>query len=281
MPALLARALAARALTPAALPAAALGAPAEAVDPLASLDDDFAGTDVLEARGWTIYNDGTIDAQQVSGGVVFLQSTGGGAADAWWYSQPGPFRQDGALVYKLVDGDFDVRARVEVRNAADTGSPTGGVASEWRFAGIAVHDPAGLISGEFNYIHIALGGDPNGANRVEWKVTDDDGAAPQSTFGSAAGSAPLDYDLRIVRVGQTLTLSYRRTDEGEPLGSDLSWSTLETIEKDANTPARTGGATPVAFPSEVAVGIMPPYAGPQTDLDCVLTVDAIRFRTVS
>lgn len=240
-------------------------------DELAALDDDFSGTDGLEARGWSIYGASTIATQTIAGGELLLESTTGGSG-AWWYSQPG-FVQDGALIYKLVTGDFDARLRCRQRNAAGTGSPTGGVALEWRFAGLQV---SGL---DGNYAHIALGGSPNGANRIEWKVTDDDGAGgSQSTFDDVAGSATLDYDLRIERVGQILALSYRRSDLGEVLGSNVGWVELETIEKDSNTPPRTGGATPVAFPDELAVGIMPPYAGPQTDLDQQFTVEAFRIR---
>jgi hypothetical protein len=281
MPALAPTALAPVALTPTALAPRALGAADGETDPLAALDDDFSGTDDLATRGWTIYGGATIATQTISGGELLLESTGGGAADAWWYSQPG-FVQDGALIYHLVEGDFDARIRCRQRDAAGTGSPTGGVALEWRFAGLAVHDPAGFVSGAFNFVHIALGGSPNGANRIEWKVNDDDGAGgSQSTFDDVAGSADLDYDLRIERVGQICALSYRRVDSGEPLSSDTGWVALETIEKDANTPARTGGATPIAFPDELAVGIMPPYAGPQTDLDQRFVVEDFRIRTAS
>ncbi len=285
MPALTPTALAPVALSPVALAPAVLEA-VEETDSLAELDDDFTGTDSLEDRGWLIYGAGTIATQTVSGGELLLESTtGGSSSGTWWYSQPGPFRQDGALVYRLVTGDFDARIRVRQRNAAGTGNPTGGVALEWRFGGLAIHDPAGLVSGEFNFVHIAAGGSPNGADRIEAKVTDDDGGAnPQSTFDDELGSGDGDYDLRTVKVGQVVTLSYRRVDSGEPLASDVGFTTVAmgAVHKDANTPARTGGAAPVAFSSdEVAVGIMPPYAGPQTDLDQRFVVEAFRIRTVS
>lgn len=282
MPVLRCTALAAPALACEVVPTVVVGAEAaeEDLDELAALDDDFSGTDGLEDRGWLLHNAATIATQTVSGGELLLESTTGGAAGAWWYSQPG-LRQQGGLAYVLVDGDFDARIRCRQRDAAGTGSPTGGVALEWRFAGLAAHDPAGLASGEPSYVHVAVGGSPNGANRLEWKVTDDDGVSPQSTFDDVAGSADLDYDLRMERVGQTIALSYRRVDSGELLASDTGWSDLEVIEKDADTPARTGGATPTAFPDELAVGIMPPYAGPQTDLDQRFVVEAFRIRRPS
>ena len=271
-------------IVPASLRAASFSGESAPVDPLAALSDTFDGTDSLTDRGWTIYNAGTISDQTVSGGELHLTSTTGGAAGAWWYSQPsGPtLTEDGALVYKTVTGNFDVRARIRVRNAAGTGSPSA-AALEWRFAGIQVQDPAGLGAGtNFNYVHIGLGSDPGGQNRIEWKVTDDDGAlSNRSTFASDAGSADLDYDLRIVRDGQIFRLYYRRTDLGETLASDVGWTqvSIGDIVKDQNTPARTGGATPVAFPDTLAVGIMPPYAGPQVTLDLQCWVEEIRFST--
>lgn len=248
-------------------------------DPLNASSDAFSLAGALVDRGWTIYNGATIATQDVTGGEVHLESTTGGSAGAWWYSQPsGPaLRENGALVYKLVTGNFDARGRFRVRNAAGTGSPTT-AALEWRFAGIQAQDPAGLVSGFFNYVHIALGSDPNGTNRAEWKVTDDNGAASfRSTFASDPISAPLDYDLRMVRSGQTFRLYYRA--HGLPLLSDAGWSEVSVgpIVKDQNTPARTGGATPVAFPDTLAVGIMPPYAGPQVTLDLRAWCEGIVF----
>lgn len=273
----------------AAMSGRALGEPdvVAPVDPLAELSDDFEAAGSLTDRGWTIYNVGTISTQTVSGGELHLQTTTGGSGGAWWYSQPsGPtLTEDGALIYKLVTGNFDVRARFRVRNAAGTASPSA-AALEWRFAGLQVQDPAGLAGGtNFNYVHIGLGSDPTGGarqNAIEWKVTDDDGGTSnRSTFASDAGTAPLDYDLRIVRDDQTFSLYYRRTDSGETLASDVGWSLISigAIVKDENTPARTGGATPVAFPEELAVGIMPPYAGPQVTVDLQCWVEEIQFST--
>lgn len=252
------------------------------VDPLAALSDTFDGSESLTARGWTVYNASDLSDQTVSGGELHLSSTTGGEPGSHWYSQiSGPLERDGSLVYKLVSGNFDCRARFRVRNAANSGSPSA-AANEWRFAGLQAQDPAGLISTAFNYVHVGLGSDPSGQNRIEWKVTDSGGGTgPQSTFASDAGSADLDYDLRMVRSGQTFGLYYRRTDSGEALDSNASWTQVSVgdIEKDSGTPTRTGGATPVAFPAELAVGIMPPYAGPQSTVDLQCWVEEIRFAT--
>lgn len=251
-------------------------------DALEALSDNFGGsaTDV-EARGWTWYGESTIATQTVSGGELHLEGTTGGAAGAWWYSSTsGPTLENGNILYKLVTGDFDVRARVRVRNAAGSGSPSS-AAFEWRFAGIQAQDPDGLTSGRFNYVHLALGADPNGQNRLEWKVTDDDGATGDSTFDSEAVSAPLDYDLRMVRDGQTFRLYYRASVAGISLRDATGFAQIGIgdIEKDSNTPARSGGTGPVAFPSTLAVGIMGPYSGPTATLDLQIWIEEIVFTT--
>lgn len=250
-------------------------------DPLADLSDDFDGAEGLIERGWSIYDpDARITEQMVANGEVSLGVSGGGASGAWWYSQIPTTRQQGAFIYHVVDGDFDMRARVRVRNELGTGSP-GSAVGEWRFGGLQVQSPDGLTVGEPNYVHIALGSDPSGQNRVEWKTTDDDGLTPQSTFASEAGAAPLDYDLRIVRRGQIFRLFYRRSDIAD-LPSDLLWVEVagSPVERDADYPPRIGGATPVPMPDSVYAGMMPPYAGPQGIVDLRLFVEEIRYSSI-
>lgn len=262
-------------------PACAANVIGQKRDPLVALSDDFSGSDDLATRGWTVYNAADLSDDTISSGELHLSTTTGGDPGTHWYSQiSGPQERDGALIYKLIRGNFDARLRIRIRNAANTGSPSA-AAGEWRFAGLQAQDPAGLISGEYNYAHVALGSDPNGQNRIEWKVTDSGGATgPQSTYDSDAGSADLDYDLRLVRRGQAIDLYYRRTDAGEALPSNTGWVALSvgTLLKDSATPARIGSATPVAFPDELAVGIMPPYAGPQTSVDLQAWCEDIRFK---
>lgn len=263
------------------LPAAG-GVGAVVTDPLADLSDDFSTAGSLTDRGFTVFNPSVIATSTVSGGALTLTGTVGGAGGAHWYSQPGVNRA-GAIAYKLVTGDFDVRARCRVTNLAGTDVPPN-AGGEWRFAGIQVQEPAGLGSTVYNYVHLGLGSDPNGARRIEWKVTDSGGAvSPYSTYGSDAGSGAteLAYDLRIVRVGQLFYLYYRLISAGEALASDLLWSAISVspISKDTNSPARFGGTTPVAFSSELAVGIMPPYAGPQASIDIRLVVEEILYST--
>lgn len=247
-------------------------------DALGSLADNFGGTVTdVEARGWAWFRDSTIATQTVSSDELHLESTAGGAGDSWWYSSSvGPVLQAGNLLYKLVTGDFDLRARVRVRDAAGTGSPSS-AGGEWRFAGIQAQEPDGLTGGRYNYVHLGLGADPSGQNRLEWKVTDDDGVDGDSTFGSEAVAAPLDYDLRMVRVGQTISLSFRASVSTVSLRSATGFTAISIgdIEKDANTPARSGTTGPVAFGNTLAVGIMGPYSGPTATLDCQMWVEEI------
>jgi hypothetical protein len=235
-------------------PSQAASSPA---DPLSVLDDDFEdGSADPTERGWTWYQESTVATAEVADGELHLESTTGGAAGAWIYNE-----NRGNLLHKPVRGDFDFRSRWRVRNAAGSGSPTGGVPIEWRFAGPGVADPD---DAEHNSLHLKLGGDPDGQNRIEWKTTDGD----VSTWAAVAGSAPLDYDLRIVRQGQVFLLYYRRTDAGYALESDAGWTLVQTIDRTDNAvPARTGGAAAVAMPNEVWIYLTGGYAGPQTDLD--------------
>jgi hypothetical protein len=250
-------------------------------DPLELLSDNFGGdvTDV-ESRGFTWYGESTIATQTVSGGELHIEGVGGGATGAWWYSSGGVTLENGNLLYKSVTGDFDVRARVRVRNAAGSGSPST-AALEWRFAGLQAQDPAGLAGGRFNYVHLGLGADPNGQNRLEWKVTDDDGVTGDSTFDSEAVAAPLDYDLRMVRDGQTFRLYFRASVSTVSLRSAAGFTQIGIgdIEKDANTPARSGVTGPIAFPDTLAVGIMGPYSGPTPTLDLQIWIEEIVYIT--
>lgn len=236
----------------------------EVVDPALFIDDFESGDPLLENRGWTWFDEATVATQTMAGGELHLVSTTGGAGEAWWYNT-----ENGNLLHKTVTGDFDARARLRVRNAAGTGSPSS-AALEWRFAGIAVHDPDRAT--ELNYVHAMLGADPNGQNRIEWKTTDDS----VSTWDSVAGAAPLDYDLRIVRTGQVLTLSYRAFDADlEPgdedyvaLADDSGWTVYQPIDRDDNaTPARLGGAPAVNLPNTLQIGLTGGYAGPTATLD--------------
>ena len=255
------------------------GQPSEAetspADPLSVLDDDFEDgpTDPTD-RGWTFFQESTVDTAEVVDGELHMVSTTGGASGAWIYNE---YR--GNLLHKSVTGDFVVRVRCRVRNAAGTGSPTGGVPLEWRFGGgINITDPD---DSEHNSLHMMFGGDPDGENRGEWKTID--GAV--ALWGSVPLAGPLDYDAEVARTGQVFVLSVRAydaelgpEDEGYvSLEDDAGFTVVQTIDRDDDTqPAR---ASAVPMPATVWICLTGGYAGPQTDLDIQAWFERVIVRT--
>lgn len=255
------------------------GQPSEAetspADPLSVLDDDFEGepSDPTD-RGWTFFQESTIDTAEVADGELHMVSTTGGAAGAWIYNQ---YR--GNLCYRPVTGDFVVRVRSRVRNAAGDGSPTGGVPVEWRFGGgVNITDPD---DSEHNSLHMMFGGDPDGQDRGEWKTID----AAVALWGSVALDGPLDYDAEVARTGQVFVLSVRQydpeigpEDEGYvALEDDAGWTVVQTIDRSDNaTPAR---ASAVPMPATVWICLTGGYAGPQTNLDIQAWFGGVIVRT--
>ena len=237
-------------------------------DPLAQYDDSFVGSSL--GPQWSVFNASVIDRAEVANGEINLEPTQGGAAGSLWFNT-----SLGMLHYVDITGGFDVRARMRVRDSAGTASPPGDP-GDFRFAGIAAHDPDRTAPAtDHNYVHVMLGGDPNGQNRIEWKTTD----ASVSEFASDAGSAPLDYDIRLVRDqddNQIFRLYYRRTDLGETLASDTGWVLLQTVDRtDSATPPR---ASAVSLPALLQVGFVGGYANPVTH-DIQSWVEEIRYRT--
>lgn len=234
----------------------------ETLDPAVFIDDFETGDTLVENRGWAWFDEETVATQTIAGGELRLVSTEGGASGAWIYNE-----NRGNLLHKPVTGDFDARTRSRVRNAAGTGSPAGGVPLEWRFGGgISITDPDDT---DHNSLHMMFGGDPDGQDRGEWKTTD----GTVSTWASVPLTPPLDYDARVVRVGQVFSLYIRAfdaelglEDEGYvALGDDDDWTLVQTIDRtDNTTPAR---ATAVPMPATVWLCITGGYAGPQSDLD--------------
>lgn len=255
------------------------GQPSEAemspADPLSALDDDFEDGAVDPTdRGWTFFQESTIDTAEVADGELHMVSTTGGASGAWIYNT-----QRGNLCHKSVTGDFVVRVRSRVRNAAGDGSPTGGVPLEWRFGGgINITDPDDSVH---NSLHMMFGGDPNGQDRGEWKTIDD----AVALWDSVALDPPLDYDAEIARTGQVFVLSVRQydpelgpEDEGYvALEDDAGFTVVQTIDRSDNaTPAR---ASAVPMPNTVWICLTGGYAGPQTDLDIQAWFGGVIVRT--
>jgi hypothetical protein len=109
--------------------ALALAGPAAAADDLTPLGDDFAGTSL--SADWKAFHQefgwpDKVKALQVSDGVLRLEPYN----SAWVRDLNAPF------LFKAIQGDFDVRARVRVRNAA--GGPP---ASTWSLGGLMARVP--------------------------------------------------------------------------------------------------------------------------------------------
>ena len=258
MVALTAQAWTAGALEPRATTPLALGEPDEEPDPLSVLDDLFQGGDPdVENRGWTWYQEATVQTQTIAGGELELESTQGSATGSWWFTAAGGARNDGNLLYKNITGAFDARIETRVRNSADTSDPPS-AAGEFHFIYLQAHDPDRTGSA-YNYVSVGLGGNPTSQTEITWGTTDDDGlTANATTFASTTGSSPLSYQLRIVRRdsdNDILDLYSRRTDAGFPLEHNSGWNLEQTIDRSSNSPARTAPATPIALPATLQVGI--------------------------
>lgn len=221
-------------------------------DPLSVLDDDFeTAGEPTPPVGWEEYQPATIDRSEVGNGYLLLTSTVGGVGGSFIYNE-----NRGSFLFKRVRGDFDYRSRNQVLNAVGDGTPAT-AAGEWRFAGPGVADPD---DSQHNALHIKLGADPTGQNRIEWKTTDGD----VSTWDSVAGAAPLYYDLRIVRLRQVFRLYYR-VAELHALEDDADWTLLETIDRSSNaTPPRVGGAAAVTMPNELLLYLCGGYSNVAT-----------------
>jgi hypothetical protein len=167
------------------------------LDPLAALNDTFSGAALLSK--WTAYQgDGTLSTA-VSGGELNLTCNAGGAGDSFWYNA-----EQGVLLYQLVTGDFDARARVRVRNLADDGLPTVGDGN-YRIAGIAAHDPDRAT--DLDYVHVGLGCTASATLTAEWKDTQ----ASTSYFAdyTDADVQTGEGEIRLLREGQVYTFYYR------------------------------------------------------------------------
>lgn len=205
----------ARVLTPEQLAYVGATAPEEPTDPLAALSDNFeSGSTDIATRGWTIHKATSISSLTMADGRMRFAIVQGGfngdAATSFWYNA-----WEGALVHKSVDGDCDMRARIVVWNSTFDGLP---LQTQFRIAGIAVHDPN--RSPNLNYTHIG-GGVVNGAYAVETKNTLNN----SSTFPAAAYSptSPWDMDVRILRVGTSITTHYRH-EPSVALADDTGWT---------------------------------------------------------
>lgn len=161
---------------------------------LSSLSDAFEGDTLDDA--WSIFNPDVFDVTVADGALSLSMTT-----PALWF-QAG----NGALVHKLVRGDFRATAVVHARKNTDPEAlPDVAV----QLGGIMARDPAGTDQGgEENYVFIVVGRDEDDVS-VETKSTTDsvsDYVGPSWPSG--------DAELRMCRLGSTFHLYKRGVGAG-------------------------------------------------------------------
>jgi hypothetical protein len=207
------------------------GTQTPAEDQTVAFRDTFEdGAADVEDRGWLWYQEGLVSTQAIAAGELNIQVTEGGAAGSFWFDA-----NDGVLLYRIITGDCDVRARIRVLNTAGDAPPP--PESNYRLVVLAAHDPD--RSTVLNYAHVGAGSTAQADNRVEWKTTDDS----TSTFGdNGVGiTTPIAVDVRLVRAGQVFTAYWR--DSSGDLSSSTGWTELQVMDRSDNTtPVRTTAA---------------------------------------
>lgn len=154
---------------------------------IAALSDQFAGTHLDPS--WVAFNTSTVDLSLRSG-ALHLQPR----QSLLWYND-----SEGALVYKLVSGDFKVTSVVRARSAAN---PSQAPANTIHLGGLMARSPASSSSAE-NYVFVVVGHQMEGL-AVETKSTTNSSSDYQ---GPAWQSG--DAELRLCRSGSTFTLLKR------------------------------------------------------------------------
>jgi len=141
--------------------------------------DEFNG---LSLDGsWSILN-GNNFSYAVSGGALHITPT---TNTLWWMADA-----SGALVYKLVTGNFKLTTAVRARRASDPSKPVG--PTDYQFGGIMARDPG---SAGQNYV-FGVVGDRGETLQVETKSTTDDTSQVQAEDWPSG-----DAQLRLCRVG--------------------------------------------------------------------------------
>lgn len=226
MPALSPTVLTPAVMSPTVLAPTSIG-DAAPVDPLVAYSRDFTGS--TDLTGWDIYKSGAATATPGASGLLLVPVQGWGSdyltapdpTRSLWYTHSVVDQRDGYLASQSFSTDLDIRARFVVRaaNGTDTVPAAGG---EYRVAVLAIHDPD--RSSALRYVHVGFGtGD--GVTGVEVKVT----RGPNTTSVYPFASASVDGDVRLVKIGQTITAFHRPLSSGEAITSDIGWTTLFTI----------------------------------------------------
>lgn len=218
-------------------------------DPLAPLSDDFNGEQLDSS--WLFFNRNLVTTASVTGGgPLNYQIPAGGASGSFWYNG-----FVGSLMYKPVTGACDMRARLRVRNTANTANPP---TTDSRVAGIAAHDPTRppTAGATYNYVHTGFGAvNSQPTNVVEWKTTDLSVSTYAPTEWPPGGTGDLDGDLRIVRRASDLQVfEVFVKPSTTPLSSPNGWTLLQLINRNDNSQPSRAAASPM--PDTLQWGIM-------------------------
>ncbi len=172
-----------------------------------ALSDKYEGFDL--APKWTQFSatlGDTFDTDR-----YYLRITPGLAAGL----VASPNRTPGPGAYESIAGDFDVRCAMELRNATDTGYAADNTG---RSACLYVSQD----TSQLNWIEISIG--TTGAGfRIATASASSVGVFVETT---AAAVATLNYDLRIIRVGQIFLTLYRAHNDAIPLHDNDGWTIL-------------------------------------------------------
>ena len=239
-------------------------------DAFAAFRDAFSGA-TLHPR-WSLYKSDSIAGTAVSDGRLRLTTVRGGedATGSFWFSSGngalGTDQHNGGLVYQAVGPAagtpvaFDARARLRVF-ASDGTSQVPETVGEWRFAGLAVHNPA--RGSYYRYLHMALGSEgAAGVSGLECKVNRVNASGGASVYPVANLVGNLERDVRIVRRATDTDLFdlYDRASSGA-LSDSTGWTRRYTVRWSDGADADDdfdvcSQETDAAFPDDVQIGLM-------------------------
>jgi len=177
--------------------------------------------------GWSVIKPFSVDAR-LDGGAIVLTLT----HQALWFNH-----EQGVLVYKPVQGDFRITSTVHARETSDPAAPPGGAGTA-QLGGVMAR--AGTTAED--YVFVVVGDDGNGLT-IETKSTDDD----VSTYAGPPWTSG-DADLRLCRVGTTVTLYHR------PAGSTGAWTKTGSYDRpDLPSSLQAGAAIYSGGPPDITV----------------------------
>ena len=249
--------------------------PSSAAADLGALSDEFTDASTLsrwrwfhEAEGWPSHVR-RADVGRTRAGHLYVEPHTSG-----WYAEfHGPF------LFKAVDGDFDVRARVHVGPVLEEGGTPEAVppGQAWSLAGVMVREARRVTSATWeprgeNWLFLTTGiAEPLGRPVLESKTTVNGRSALKLRPGRAGW-----VELRVVRLGPTFLLLYRYDDGAWVLHERFHRPDLpRTLQvglnayTDWNTAQDAGLTDPLTFNTTVMTQGKP---------DLGLLVDWVRFR---